>query len=350
MARIGETFKRIINLSSVACVVALVIAFIVCEATQYRFGKSSAVVIRITFPIVIGLSLFVYLITSIISETPRFLMNQLQAEGVYQFVHSLQQQPPVIGLHVSCYHYRTDVTHRTDSNGKRTTSTTRRRVTTYNERRDFRYMSWDDVSDMFLLSVDEKQAKKSKPCLRLYLKKNWIFTDEQTVYAYRSSQDSIRNDNRWRDQYMDYYENMEISGFRDYIMTTIGDKKPKFYGIAWYMLATLFLMSVPYCWYIDSLSYEMDFTVKKRVSVLPKVQTHDNFAPVSYYQEAPVELENPNYNPNSTSLQPPQHQQHQQYQQQQPYQPHVMENTYQQQQPTPYNYPQQQQSNGYQKF
>jgi hypothetical protein len=245
------------------------------------------------------ISFITYLILCCFSETPRFLYNQIHAFNAYEYIHRLKDAPPTISMHIQCYHYETRYYHEKDANGKETTKSETVRVDTYSEKRHFKYQSWEDISDLFFLGIDENQAKKQKPCLRLYLKKNWIVTDEPTLNAYQEAKSRIIYENRWRDQYIQYTERMDIPGFKGYIMALVGDKKPPFFHFGYYILSVLLFLVVPYCFYIDYMSYTQEFTIQKKISVLPKIIVHQNFENVVFYEREPSIERNIDYNPNA---------------------------------------------------
>ena len=238
---------------------SLIIAFVSCEIFRYGQKKGTAsgdsryatlaLIGRIQFSIWITITYFAYCIFCFCTETRSFMANSVSSGSVYEYVHELQRSAPHISLNVSCYHYVTTTRTTTDANGRSSTSTETRRVVTHQESRPFRYVSWEDVSQVFLLSIDEQQAKKNKPCLKLYLKKNWIFTDEQTLNAYRDAQAQIVIDNRWRDQHMDYYERMDLTNFESYVLTFVGNRRPPLFGSVFFYLSVFLMLGVAYCFW-----------------------------------------------------------------------------------------------------
>lgn len=305
-----ETVCRILAVLLQLTTYGLALAFILLEVFKYGAGHKSttdpshAIIGRVMFSVGICMSYLFYLLTCMFTETRSFLSNSLSSFSVYEYIHGLQQSAPNIVFHVCCYHWRTVTRTVTDSNGRTRTETSTQRVVTYQESRPFRYQSWEDVSKMFLLSIDEKQARKNKPCLKLFLRKNWILTDETTLKAYRDAQASIVADNRWRDQHMDYSEHMEIPDFKSYVLAFVGDRRPKFFGSVYFYLSMFTMLCVPYCLYVDHQCYTQDFVIEKRVSVLPSIQIQPNFTMFSVSEGAPLVYDNTIQNPNASTAVP----------------------------------------------
>mmetsp|Transcript_5390 Transcript_5390/g.20127 ORF Transcript_5390/g.20127 Transcript_5390/m.20127 type:complete len:444 (-) Transcript_5390:100-1431(-) len=216
-----------------------------------------------------------YIIQVFCNPSARYLSHKKSTVDSYGYVDSLKREAPRLYMSVSCYHYetRTRTVTSTDAQGRTTTrvETYQERVTTYSETTHFPYAYWVDASGVFRLDA----SYLNKKFIKLRLFKKVIFNDEETAQVYTRYSSEFRSAHRWRDVHMDYSEGIDIPGFKDRVLASVGDKKAPWVGFGPYFLASVCCLpgclQLPYLWCFESVCGAQQFTFFKRVSLHPYV-------------------------------------------------------------------------------
>jgi hypothetical protein len=316
IGRVLEIISRVIRGIAMLVFLALTAGFIVFHILARNKIWGFKIAATVNFVVWIAISYVVYLVFSALSLIPFKILTAKKAEDTFHYLQRMVSQAPRLTMNVSCYHHETRTVSRSNGNGGTTLSTETVRVTTHTEQIEFPYSSWEDLSDS-VSSVQLADASHwRKPCLNLSVQKSWLFTDQSTVETFKAAALALQVRNRYKDRYMDYNEDMYLEGFQHTSIVVFQEgKRPFLFGIWWWLLATFLFLNIPYCFYIDYLYQDVEFNLKKRVSILQADQTpNDRIDPIIYH---------PQQKEDQTS-----HQQQQQYYQSSGYVPPDPHNQY----------------------
>ena len=114
----------------------------------------------ITAPIVFAVFAYIsILIEACCSTTMTYANNTKKAREVWEYIQQLKQTPPVVAMHVECYHYETrtrTVSYRSGGQTHYRTETYQKKVTTHKETECYRMDQWIDTSsELTGLSADK---------------------------------------------------------------------------------------------------------------------------------------------------------------------------------------------------
>jgi len=189
---------------------------------------------------------------------------------------------------IVCYHMETRVHTTTEYDSahkcyRTRTHTTVERVNTYSETREFRFASFEDLSDDF------KIDSFAKAYIRLSLTKGFECADKETLNELNSAIERIKYDNRGRDTHMEFTESFEIPGFKDIIFCKIKQTEPFCISTLWYIVWGAIFCTIPYRFYVDWNSTYKDFQIRKSISITKKFTKDELNQTVSPFERLVVE-------------------------------------------------------------
>ena len=199
------------------------------------------------------------------SPTYQYLSHKHKTNSINEYMEKLFYSCPEFHLRCQCYHYEYRRSHHSSNNhstnihgGRRTTRT---RVNTYFDEKEFKYASWLDISGLFTLANEDLHGKSY---IKLELDLEFNFADNMTTYDFDYLKSNMKNHARMMDQHMDYTEKVQIRGFEEYNLINCGNNDPASKGA--YIFFTLIGAVQFYKMYFESKCSDQKFTLKKVVS------------------------------------------------------------------------------------
>ena len=234
------------------------IAIFVCLiATSY------ALYVAILFAILY----LIYLCVEFNSETFSFVRNIKYDVSMYNYMGELFQQHPYIIFCCELFHYENHHYINKDQHGKilNSHSETRKVVTRTNEY-NMPYCSCKDVSGLFNLDYETAQHV-NKPLVKLYLKNEINFADEISYSDYLKYKNDFWENNRYYDEYMNYWEKRGIDNFEEYNLICLDKrKKPPCLNCCVYVLCIFLMLGEVYKCYVDKFCFAQHYTIRKIIS------------------------------------------------------------------------------------
>ena len=216
------------------------------------------------YPVLIFIYIF-YFIFELCSKTSFFLLNKKSTSSIYNKLKELFSSPPVLQITVSCYHFETVKKQRRDNDGRMIEEEITERVETYKERRDFPFYSFRDVSGLFKVDLDNEIFNKIT-YIKLTLDTLISFADSISYYDYQIFKNNFINENRMRDEKIDFNENFYIQNLSKNNLIRIKDEEPFYVNYFFFILSIIFTMALPYEIILDNISIEGNYQIKKIIS------------------------------------------------------------------------------------
>ena len=226
--------------------------------------------------LIIFLCLYIlYLIIEFCSSTSKFLCNIKNKETIKNEIRRLFNTSPRITFFAECYHYETYTYTTTDERGNNIQKTDTRKVITYNTSSQFNYRSVKDVSGEVPLRLDENILEK-KYYLKLELRKQIDFEDINSKNDYENQKNNFYQINKVRDEYMDFSESWDLPGIITNNLVKISDKGKFPVNFGLFFIFTLLTFVEFYKLFINSVSIDKIFTIKKIISTRNDLNNQEN--------------------------------------------------------------------------
>lgn len=210
-----------------------------------------------------------YIITCFSSTTFRYFLNKHQAESIHNHMEKLYYTPPRLIFRAESYHYETVYRSETDSEGNTVTSTSTEKRVTHIDTEELKFCSWRDISGLFLLDSEKflQKGNEKKVYLKLELTCDLDFADDLTKYDYEFQKEQFKMKNVYKDDHMDFSENLSIDSFTRYNLVKISDEKPICLNICVFLIFTFIIPFMQfYKIYVNSLCINQEYRLKKLVS------------------------------------------------------------------------------------
>lgn len=207
----------------------------------------------------------IYVIIELCSHTSRFLLNKKSTSSIYNKLKELFSSPPVLQLSISCYHFETRIEERKTQDGKIVQEQITERVETYKERRDFPFYSFRDISGLFQVDLENEIFNK-KTYIKLTFDTLISFADSISYYDYQMFKNQFINENKMRDEKIEFRENFYIQNLARNNLIKIKDEEPFYINYFFFFLCTIFTMALPYEVLLDNISIEGKYQIKKVIS------------------------------------------------------------------------------------
>lgn len=199
---------------------------------------------------------FIYYIACFCAPTMRYLAHASNESGgiMMDKVGALRSATPVLSWYIECWHNET----RTTGSGKNRRSHTVR-VVTHRANHNYNFKWWCDVSDDSYLSWTNLLL------IKMTMTKSYVFADLDTRLHHGDRKAAFINANKF-DAHQSFTETLNINGFHSKsLLQAFPGAKPK--GLTWgyYILASLFFMSVPYRWWFSAISQNRSMNIVKQI-------------------------------------------------------------------------------------
>jgi len=198
-----------------------------------------------------------------------YFRHQKTMNECIQYMNNMKDTPPIHRVEIECYHYKT-----THHRSKGRTRTSRRKVTTYREWRNFVYDRWVDESDYPNLPAISLDTPIVAVESTTSVSPGDIFTQAQ----FDNFRTNFVEQNRYRDRYINQTTRTIVPGHE----ATVTAKSEKENEVPWwlncglfYFLAVLFC-SCPLRVLFRSRSKRHSFEIKKRYYLEPEGSNIDN--------------------------------------------------------------------------
>ena len=219
--------------------------------------------------VMIPLSYIYMLIESYWSAEKQYVSSILMDVSVIDFVEKLKRTEPQRIMSIECYHWETRIrtVYYTDSNGntQTRTETYQERVTTYTEQRVFPVGSTEDISDPEGLRFDLYGVT------RLKLTPDVQCGDEETMTKFSEMQQQMIEDNKHRDDCIDFTYSDVIDGFQKRICAYSDPKYRPFWmnaGVFW--VSSLFGLNWIFRIIFNWKTTKCEYTIKKLIYYTPR--------------------------------------------------------------------------------
>uniref|UniRef100_A0A0G4FLW7 Uncharacterized protein n=1 Tax=Chromera velia CCMP2878 TaxID=1169474 RepID=A0A0G4FLW7_9ALVE len=236
----------------------------------FRFALADGFLDVLEF-VVLGIAVVLYILYLVeafaYSRVGEALKNLSPAKEMARRLNNIRLTSPSIENHVECWHWETYTWTETETDSRGNTRTVTRsrteRVVTHRETRAVPFASWYDESDSFT-HLSAQQIAHVK------LQKTWQCMDAETEAHVRDCEASIRNDNRWRDIYLDFSQTFKINHFFGH-GTCYTTRTPPWW-LSWllYFMLTILLLGWVLRVVYESRSRELHFQIRKYVSIHPE--------------------------------------------------------------------------------
>lgn len=219
---------------------------------------------RNIFPLLVIVYIF-YLIIEFASYTCRFLLNKSSTNYVYNQLKEIFSTAPVLKLTCVCYHFEKTLEERKDKDGNIVRQEVINRVETYKSSDYFPYYSFRDISGLFKIDLNS-DIFKNKSYIKLKLDTKIGFADTISCWDYEAFKSNFINQNRYRDEKMDFREDINIPNLSKVNLIKIKDEEPFYVNFFIFFLCVLLTMGVPYELLLDNISIEGTFQIHKIIS------------------------------------------------------------------------------------
>ena len=211
----------------------------------------------------------VMLIESCFSAEKEYLSSISPDITVTEFVQQLRTTNPRRVMSVVCYHMelRTRTVYERDANGNTypRTETYQEMVVTYTEDKDFPIAGVVDISDLNGLVFDQCRVT------RLNLTKDIQFGDQATEDKFNAMKEQMLNENKHRDQNIDFSYADVIDGFKERLCAyTDPENRPSWMKSSIFWLATLFGLTWVFRVVFRLKTSKCDFAIKKLIYITPR--------------------------------------------------------------------------------
>ena len=197
-----------------------------------KYGKIFNDFIKISF-VVTPLSYIAMLLESICSAERQYISALSPDVTVIDFIERLKKTDPERSMTIYCYHWETRTRYVRSSDGELQAETYEERVDTYTESRIFPISFSQDISDPEGLNIDLFRVT------RLKLKSEIECGDEETMMKFSEMSQQMIDENKHRDQCINFTYFDAISGFRKRICAYTDPK----YRLCWMNLCTYWVFS-----------------------------------------------------------------------------------------------------------
>ena len=187
------------------------------------------------------------------SSKESILFRYYKKDGsMFSVMESLFKTAPLIRMKSSSFHY---------FNQEK-----KAQIFSYKDIQTFPYLSYRDVSGLFLLDLKDATTN-DKSYIVHHLKKEINFADTLTYNDYIIKKTEFWKKNRYYDIYMEYQEERLIEGFmEDILMKVDGSSGSIFMTSTFFWICTFLTMSEFYKLYFNSRCIHQSFTIRKLIS------------------------------------------------------------------------------------
>jgi hypothetical protein len=211
----------------------------------------------------------VYIIESLSSPIIPSLYNMLSAQDMVAYILDLKKQKPAIKFKAESFHFElagslasNEGIQTTDQSKKENPSSQvlAQKVISHKFEENYEYTTCYDDSGMINNDINFFKIIKIKLTKQFEMGSQ----DAQADLDVKLSEFVFRLQNK--DAHLSHEVVMQIQGFKSHILCNKDEKSSRFIGLKTYFLVTTFLLlSWPYRVYIELISFEKNFCIKKLI-------------------------------------------------------------------------------------
>ena len=216
------------------------------------------------FPLLI-IMYILYLIIELTSHTGRFLLNKSSTNFIYNKLKEIFSSAPTFKLSCECYHYEKGIEERKDNNGHIIKVEVTNRITTYRCSEFFPYYSFRDISGLFKIDLNS-DVLRNKNYIKLDIDTKIGFADTISCSDYEAFKAHFLDANRYKDEKMDFKEEINIPNLSRTNLIKIKDEEPFYANILIFLICVIFTMGVPFEIMFDNISIDGKFQIHKIIS------------------------------------------------------------------------------------
>ena len=216
------------------------------------------------FPLLIVMYI-IYLIIELTSHTSRFLLNKSSTNFIYNKLKEIFSSAPTFKLSCECYHYERGIEERKDNKGHIIKVEVTNRITTYRCSEFFPYYSFRDISGLFKIDLNS-DVLRNKNYIKLDIDTKIGFADTISCSDYEAFKAHFMNANRYKDEKMDFKEEINIPNLSRTNLIKIKDEEPFYANFLIFLICVIFTMGVPFEIMFVNISIDGKFQIHKIVS------------------------------------------------------------------------------------
>ena len=218
----------------------------------------------------------------------KYLDSSYEGDEIDHYLNLIYEKEPQIFIIVECYHFetRTRIITYTDANGnlQSRVETYQEKVTSFTDSKMFNFRTWRDVSDRS--QVPSTRTKVT----RIKLSKTFTFADQQTYDEFSNVESNFIEANQNRDTYINSYNELNITGFKERIMGVDGNR-PFWMTKVCFQLANLLALSWPYRWLLGGGTQKIEHSIIKEISIIENLPPNISLAEQVNYPNQPFHSE-----------------------------------------------------------
>ena len=211
----GKSSCRVLSLHAFISYICWWIFYIGCVSTKCTEHGQVLVYFSIMCKVMLGCCYVLMLVESCVSSEKKYLSSIIADASAIEFMNKLKNTDPQRVMSIECYHWetRTMTVYYTDSNGntQTRTETCQERVVTHKESKIFPIAYAEDVTDSQGLNLDQYSV------IRLKLNPDVKCGDSETLEKFNEMSDEMVEENRHRDDHIEFSYKDVINGFRERI-------------------------------------------------------------------------------------------------------------------------------------
>ena len=208
---------------------------------------------------------FLYLIVEFTSNNSFYLFNKKSTSKLYDRLKVIFKTQPTLNISCQCYHYENSLVEQKDEKGNKKLVNQRKRYTTYNGSQNFQYYSSRDISGLFFFDTND-EIFRNKVYLKLNINTEVRFYDPVSFSDYQIFKNNFLTQNRCRDQQMDFKENFYVPNLHKNNLISLRNEEPAYINFFVFLLFVLIGIGEVFQYYLDNLSVEGNYKIKKIVS------------------------------------------------------------------------------------
>ena len=211
----------------------------------YSFQQQESTVNEIDtlMPLTTGLLVFLYIVylvnNLLFSRLFRFLYTLSKQKPLHKVISSIVNKAPKVSFIFDFYHYANGRVNSNYTEASSLSNDASSKVITHSETLDFKIYSYRDISGVLCLMSNNK-CKKRFVSLKLDFELN--FADTITMYDYIKQKNDYCNENKWRDEHLDFTEMRSIPDTFHEKLIKIDNDVPMY--LQWYVFVGFLLCGI----------------------------------------------------------------------------------------------------------
>ena len=224
-------------------------------------------------PLTTGLLVFIYIVylvnNLLFSRIFRFLYTLSNQKPLHKVISAIVNKAPKVSFTFDFYHYANGRVHSNYTDESSLSTDPSSKVITHSETLDFKIYSYRDISGVLCLMNNKKYKQCKKRFVSLKLDFEFNFADAITMYDYIKQKNDYCNENKWRDEHLDFTEMRSIPDTFHEKLIKIDNDVPMYFQ--WYVFVGFLL-----CGIVELYKLFMQFFIIRERYVIRKLISSRN--------------------------------------------------------------------------